>query len=149
MPKWWPISWSTVLRTWARTWAGSCSPSSTFSPTTSDVSAWLEVGRTLRDEEDFCFEQLTDLCGVDYLSYGQSEWDTDNASQEGFGRGVEALGPGRFDWASRPEAGEMKQRFGGRRATRHVDVHGNHTVTAAGNRVSIMVLAAAVGAGTH
>ncbi len=77
-----------------------------------EVDAWQEVCRALRDEEDFSFEQLTDLCGVDYLSFGQSEWDTEDASQEGFGRGVEALGPGRFDWASRPEAGEMKQRFG-------------------------------------
>lgn len=77
-----------------------------------EVDAWQEVCRALRDEEDFNFEQLTDLCGVDYLSFGQSEWDTEDASQEGFGRGVESLGPGRFDWANRPEAGEMKQRFG-------------------------------------
>ena len=77
-----------------------------------EVDAWQEVCRTLRDDEDFGYEQLTDLCGVDYLGYGLSEWDTEDASQEGFGRGVEALGPGRFDWANRPEAGEVKQRFG-------------------------------------
>jgi NADH-quinone oxidoreductase subunit C len=76
------------------------------------TDAWQEVCRALRDEEEFCFEQLTDLCGVDYLSYGQTEWDTMDASHEGFGRGVEALGPGRFDWASRPEAGQVMQRFG-------------------------------------
>jgi NADH-quinone oxidoreductase subunit C len=77
-----------------------------------DVNAWLEVCRALRDEEDFRFEQLTDLCGVDYLSYGQSEWDTSDASTEGFGRGVEGMGPGRFNWAERPEAKDIKQRFG-------------------------------------
>lgn len=77
-----------------------------------EVDAWLEVCRALRDEEDFCYQQLTDLCGVDYLSYGQTEWDTEHASQEGFGRGVEGLGPGRFDWANRPEAGDVRQRFG-------------------------------------
>lgn len=76
------------------------------------TDAWLEVCRALRDEEDFCFEQLTDLCGVDYLGYGQAEWDTSDASQEGFGRGVEGLGPGRFAWADRPEAGDIEQRFG-------------------------------------
>ena len=75
------------------------------------VDAWLEVCRALRDEEDFSYEQLTDLCGVDYLSWGQSEWDTEDASQEGFGRGVEALGPGRFNWEERPEAGDVEQRF--------------------------------------
>ena len=77
-----------------------------------EVDAWLEVCRALRDEEEFGYEQLTDLCGVDYLSYGQSEWDTSDASNEGFGRGVEELGPGRFNWAERPEAGDVKQRFG-------------------------------------
>jgi NADH-quinone oxidoreductase subunit C len=76
------------------------------------VDSWLEVCRALRDEEDFRFEQLTDLCGVDYLSYGQSEWDTSDASTEGFGRGVEGFGPGRFNWAERPEAKDVKQRFG-------------------------------------
>jgi len=77
-----------------------------------DTGAWLEVCRALRDEDEFSFEQLTDLCGIDYLSYGQDEWDTDDASTEGFGRGVEGMGPGRFSWADRPEAGDLKQRFG-------------------------------------
>lgn len=62
----------------------------------------LEVARALRDEPAFRFEQLIDLCGVDYLSYGQVEWDTEDVSSEGFSRGVEGLGPGRFDWAQRP-----------------------------------------------
>ena len=77
-----------------------------------DTGAWLEVCRALRDEDDFSYEQLTDLCGVDYLSYGQDEWDTSDASQEGFGRAVEGLGPGRFDWANRPESADVKHRFG-------------------------------------
>ena len=77
-----------------------------------DTDAWLEVCRALRDEEDFSYEQLTDLCGLDYLSYGQSEWDTTDASTDGFGRAVEGMGPGRFDWAGRPEARDVKQRFG-------------------------------------
>ena len=77
-----------------------------------DVGAWLEVCRALRDEEIFAFDQLTDLCGVDYLGYGQSEWETTDATDTGFGRGVDALGPGRFDWAGRPEAIDVEQRFG-------------------------------------
>jgi len=75
------------------------------------ADAWLEVCRALRDEDGFCFEQLTDLCGVDYLGYGQSEWDAEDASHEGFSRGVEALGPGRFDWENRPEAIDVEHRF--------------------------------------
>jgi len=77
-----------------------------------DVEHWLEVCRALRDEEDFSYEQLTDLCGVDYLGYGQSEWETEHASSDGFSRAVEGLGPGRFDWADRPEADQIDQRFG-------------------------------------
>lgn len=43
----------------------------------------------LRDEDRFAFEQLIDVCGVDYASYGKSEWETVDASTGGFGRGVD------------------------------------------------------------
>ena len=46
-----------------------------------------EVCKALRDEDQFSFEQLTDLCGVDYLSYGTTEWDTEAATETGFSRG--------------------------------------------------------------
>ena len=58
-----------------------------------DAAAWRESCRVLRDE--FGFEVLVDLCGVDYLGYGTDEWDT-NVSSEGFSRGVEGRGPGRL-----------------------------------------------------
>ena len=51
----------------------------------------LEVATALRDEESLQFSQLVDVCGVDYLTYGQDEWATDEATSEGFGRGVEKL----------------------------------------------------------
>lgn len=75
------------------------------------VEQWLDVAQTLRDDPRFAFSQLSDLCGVDYLGYGQSEWDTNDATHEGFSRGVEGLGPGRFDWNSRPESDDIEQRF--------------------------------------
>jgi NADH-quinone oxidoreductase subunit C len=62
----------------------------------------VDVARALRDERDLRFEVLTDLCAVDYLGYGEDEWETRDVSDEGFSRGVEGLGPGRFDWANRP-----------------------------------------------
>ena len=34
----------------------------------------LSVCRALRDESAFAFEQLIDLCGVDYLDYGNGIW---------------------------------------------------------------------------
>src|SRR5690606_35167719 len=49
----------------------------------------LEVAAALRDEPAFAFEMLIDLCGVDYLSYGQDEWETVDATRAGFSRAVE------------------------------------------------------------
>jgi len=50
------------------------------------------VSTALRDEEGFGFEELIDVCGVDYADYGRSEWQTDKAPNAGFGRGVERIG---------------------------------------------------------
>ena len=75
------------------------------------VDHWLEVAKALRDEPEFAFTQLTDLCGVDYLSYGQSEWETTDATSGGFSRGVGDLGPGRFKWQDLPESENVEQRF--------------------------------------
>ena len=58
----------------------------------------IAVATALRDEPAFRFGELIDLCGLDYLSYGSDEWDTTDVSSEGFSRGVEGLGPGRFKW---------------------------------------------------
>ncbi len=63
------------------------------------ADAWLDAANTLRDE--FGFEQLVDVSGVDYLSYGSDEWDTE-VSSEGFSRGVEGNGAGRFVWGEQP-----------------------------------------------
>lgn len=43
----------------------------------------------LRDEKGYCFDQLIDLCAVDYLQYGQYDWETTAASENGFSRAVE------------------------------------------------------------
>ncbi len=49
----------------------------------------IEVATALRNEADFGFEMLMDVCGVDYLSYGTDEWNTSDATGTGFSRGVE------------------------------------------------------------
>src|SRR5579872_3267633 len=48
----------------------------------------LDVCRALRDDKAFRFEQLMDVCGVDYLGYGDAEWRTEDATKTGFSRGV-------------------------------------------------------------
>jgi len=35
----------------------------------------IEVCTALRDEPDFAFEEMIDLCGVDYSEYGGGDWD--------------------------------------------------------------------------
>jgi NADH-quinone oxidoreductase subunit C len=72
---------------------------------------WLVVAQVLRDDEEFRFEQLIDVSGVDYLSYGQTEWDTTDVSSTGFSRGVEGESAGRFNWEKRPRAGVGHKRF--------------------------------------
>lgn len=42
----------------------------------------------LRDESEFCFDTLIDICGVDYLEYGVAQWRTEETSSTGFDRGV-------------------------------------------------------------
>ena len=54
-----------------------------------DKADLISVGRALRDEAGFEFEQLIDVCGIDYLSYGEAEWTTESATGSGFSRGVE------------------------------------------------------------
>jgi len=54
-----------------------------------DKDDLIEVARALRDEPDFHFEMLVDVCGVDYLTYGSDEWTTQSATGSGYSRGVE------------------------------------------------------------
>jgi NADH-quinone oxidoreductase subunit C len=49
----------------------------------------LDVATALRDEDEFRLEQLIDVCGVDYLTYGDVEWTTESATGTGFSRGVD------------------------------------------------------------
>ena len=45
----------------------------------------IKVSAFLRDDDVCSFEQLIDVCGVDYLTYGSTEWETGGS---GFSRGV-------------------------------------------------------------
>lgn len=54
-----------------------------------DKDDLLTVAVALRNEPEFGFEMLMDVCGVDYLQYGEVEWTTSSATETGFSRGVE------------------------------------------------------------
>lgn len=49
----------------------------------------VSVCEILRDETSLQFEQLIDICGVDYSEYGNVEWATESSTSTGFSRGVE------------------------------------------------------------
>ena len=51
----------------------------------------VSVCRSLRDEPAFEFQELMDLCGIDYLAFGDVEWETINATGHGFSRGVSRM----------------------------------------------------------
>ena len=72
---------------------------------------WAAAIAVLRDDPQFGFEPLIDVCGVDYLSYGDDEWETSDVTSEGFSRGVEGLGVGRFSWETRPLGRGPQRRF--------------------------------------
>ncbi len=52
----------------------------------------LEIMCQLRDDESFRFEEVVDVCGIDYAGYGEDEWNTLDASITGFCRGAERDG---------------------------------------------------------
>ena len=54
-----------------------------------DKDHLIEVATALRNEAEFGFEMLMDVCGVDYLNFGSDEWTTSEATDTGFSRGVE------------------------------------------------------------
>lgn len=59
------------------------------------ADALVSTALALRDEEPFRFEQLIDVCGVDYVAHGQSEWTTEASTSQGFSRGVNRRSPQR------------------------------------------------------
>ena len=75
-----------------------------FAEVTIEVSSndALSVFQQLRDNESLKFEQLIDLCGVDYSEYGSVEWATEATSSTGFSRGVEPAVGARLRFAEAP-----------------------------------------------
>jgi NADH-quinone oxidoreductase subunit C len=72
----------------------------------------LSVFKTLRDDAAFSFEQLIDVCGVDYSEYGSVEWATESTSSTGFSRGVEPATGARLRFGDDIESTESgRKRF--------------------------------------
>jgi NADH-quinone oxidoreductase subunit C len=71
----------------------------------------VEVCTQLRDQTPLGFEQLLDVCGVDYSEYGSSEWATDDSSSTGFSRGVNPGVNARLRFGEAPAYVSDRKRF--------------------------------------
>ena len=49
-------------------------------------SELISVAKELAENTQYLFTQLSDLCGVDYLDYGSSDWATESTTATGFSR---------------------------------------------------------------
>ena len=77
-----------------------------------DAGELVATATALREEEAFSFAVLIDVCGVDYLGYGEAQWTTESATGTGFSRAVEPRGGATAPAAERePAAGPEPARF--------------------------------------
>jgi len=73
------------------------------------AAEWFAVATELHSNPSLNFEQLIDVCGIDYLAYGQDEWETGG---DGFSRGVSGSSVGRLSFGDEaPEFESDKPRF--------------------------------------
>ena len=66
-----------------------------------DAANWFAWAQWLKESSDCDFQQLIDVCGVDYQTYGHVDWRTDSATScSGYSRGrtVDALQTERPKW---------------------------------------------------
>jgi NADH-quinone oxidoreductase subunit C len=76
-----------------------------------DAPQLIAVATALRDHPQLGFDTLVDLCGVDYLHYGRSEWKTFSATGSGFSRGVDRRAAGLPAPVAEGEGCEPGRRF--------------------------------------
>lgn len=62
------------------------------------VEALLEFCQRLRTESAWQFDQLIDVCGVDYADYGLVEWSTEQSTDAGFSRACERRADSHVKW---------------------------------------------------
>ncbi len=72
------------------------------------VDQLQEVLSNLNSSDEFKFDQLIDLAGVDYLEFGSDEWNTESATSSGYSRGVEKTSFGRFTFDDAKRNTEMQ-----------------------------------------
>ena len=67
-----------------------------------------KVLKTLRETKELQFNQLIDLCAVDLIEYGQSEWETVETTSKGYNRGINPQSHSRIDFITEDVNEEYK-----------------------------------------
>ena len=71
----------------------------------------LSVMLILKNDNQFLFDQLSDLCGVDYSTFGASEWQTNKPTTTGYNRGITPKSHGRLKFGDNVESQKKEDRF--------------------------------------
>ena len=67
----------------------------------------LKVIKILKEDRSLQFIQLIDLCAVDYIEYGQTEWDT-NKTSSGYNRGITKRSHSRLEFYDEAESNDYE-----------------------------------------
>ena len=71
----------------------------------------LSIMNSLKTNEELLFNQLTDICGIDYSLFGKPEWKTKEVTSSGYSRGIKASSHGRIKFGETVDVLNTKDRF--------------------------------------
>jgi NADH-quinone oxidoreductase subunit C len=72
----------------------------------------IEIMTILHENEQLRFEILVDIIAVDYSDYGVSEWNSKNANNKGYSRGIKKDSSGRYTYeTAKKNHNQPKKRF--------------------------------------
>jgi NADH-quinone oxidoreductase subunit C len=71
----------------------------------------LDVMNSLKNNKELDFAQLTDLCAIDYQTYGETEWGTKEVTSTGYSRGIKPSSHGRIKFNDKVPQNKMENRF--------------------------------------
>jgi len=71
----------------------------------------LKIMTILKNNNELSFTQLSDLCAIDYSMYGESEWETSEATSTGYNRGINPQSHGRIKFGDSIKNKNKTSRF--------------------------------------
>ena len=81
---------------------------SDISTITVKKSKLKKVLKLLKEDIDLKFTQLVDLCAVDYIEFGNSEWQTREPTNTGYNRGIKPSSHSRIEFSNEETEDEFE-----------------------------------------